>query len=315
MSAADMRVNKVLVRREFWENRSFWLVPLWTGGIVTALGMIAVIKVMLGFSSGGGAAADFSFDNVPDMRDMAPEAIGAYIRVMAAFVWGLFDIAMQIVVFFYMLDSVYGDRRDRSVLFWRSMPVSDTRTVLAKFATAIIVSTGITFVSVVVFQLVFLVPQLILGAYVGAHTWVLLAHPGDFIQSWLYVAYALVVQTLWFMPYYGWQLFCSSWAKRVPFLWAVLVPLLAMLAEAILFRSSHFLHVFFGHSVDWMHYAFQADPETLFRNHGDVDSLGGLVSFASVGRLLTTVNLWVGFTIAACFTYGAIWLRRKRSEI
>ena len=315
MNALVKRLDKTLVLREFWENRSFWLVPLWTGGIATVLGMIVVFKIMLGFSHAGVSTSDVGFDNVPDLRDAAPEAVGAYIRITTAAVWALFDIAMQIVVFFYMLDSLYADRRDRSVLFWRSMPVSDTRTVLAKLATAIIVSTAVTFAATVLFQLVFLVPQLILGAYLDAHAWVVLTYPGEFIKSWLYVAYALLAQTLWFLPYYGWQLLCSAWAKRVPFLWAVLAPLLVILAEGILFRSTHFGHMFFTHALDWTYYAFQVDPETLLRHHGDIGSLGGLVSLDSVGRLLTAVPLWVGFAIAAAFVYASIWLRQNRTEI
>ncbi|HEV2111484.1 MAG TPA: hypothetical protein VGT99_09035 [Gammaproteobacteria bacterium] len=309
-----MNLNKTLIRREFWENRSLWIVPAVTGGILTLVAAIATIKVMLGYASAGGDP-HFALDNVPDLSAVDPGAVTAYIRFMTLFIWGIFDVVAQIVVFFYMLDSLYSDRRDRSILFWRSMPVSDERTVLAKLATTIIVSTAITFVAIVGSQLVLLVPQLVLGTYLNAHPWVLLEHPGDFLESWLIVAYILVVQTLWFLPYYGWQLLASAWAKRVPFLWAVLVPLGVMAAEGILLHSGRFARLVFSHALDWSYVAFDVNPENFFRRHGDADMAGSLVSFESFGHLLASAELWVGFVIAAAFVAGAIWLRRNRSEI
>jgi ABC-2 type transport system permease protein len=221
---------------------------------------------------------------------------------------------MQIVVFFYLLDSLYAERRDRSVLFWRSMPVSDVRSVLAKLATALISVTAITFVATVALELVILVLLLIMGSVLGVHPWALLLHPGAFISSWLLLIYCLVVSAIWYLPYYGWNMLASSWAKKVPFLWSVLVPLGIMGAEGWVFHTFSFGRVFLRHAITWMRPAFNLELLN-FRHLDDVQVNGSLVGLDNLGQLLASPDLWIGLVLAAGFVYGAIVLRRKRSEI
>jgi ABC-2 type transport system permease protein len=222
---------------------------------------------------------------------------------------------MQIVVFFYLLDSLYAERRDRSVLFWRSMPVSDLRSVLAKLGTALISVTAITFVATVVFQLVLLVLFLIMGASVGTHPWALLAHPGAFLGAWLLLAYGLIVQAIWYLPYYGWTMLASSWAKKVPFLWAILVPAGVMFAELWVFHTGHFARMLLEYKLRWLQLAFNFNPVDIRSlKHMDLGN-GPAVGLDNIGAILSSPSLWIGLAVAAAFVYGAIWLRRKRSEI
>src|SRR5262245_27831189 len=105
------------VLRELWENRSIYIAPA-----------IVAIVVLFGFivSTGG----------LPERRRavllLDPEKSRAAIEV-------LYDVAAMLLIFtafivgvFYCLDSLYGERRDRSILFWKSLPVSDLTTVLSK---------------------------------------------------------------------------------------------------------------------------------------------------------------------------------------
>src|SRR5579859_4581012 len=156
MKAGAMHLNKTLIRREFWENRSLWMVPVVVAGILTVLSIYMLIAVLIGhdqtvnnvdFANG----AHFQIDQMPDFRDTDSEGVYGFLHVLTLGLGFLFSLIMQIVVFFYLLDSLYTDRRDRSVLFWRSMPVSDVRTVLAKLGTALISVTAITFVVTVAF--------------------------------------------------------------------------------------------------------------------------------------------------------------------
>lgn len=320
MKAAALKLDKTLVRREFWENRSLWMVPTVVAGILTVLSIYMLVAVLIGhnqtvnnvdFANG----PHFQLDNLPDFRDMDDGAVDMFVRMTTFCLGFLFSFLMQIVVFFYLLDSLYAERRDRSVLFWRSMPVSDLRSVLAKLGTALISVTAITFVVTVAFQLVLLVLELIMGSVLGVHPWALLAHPGAFLGSWLLLAYGLIVQAIWYLPFYGWYMLASSWAKKVPFLWAILVPLGVMFAEAWVFHTGHFARMLMVYKVRWAQLAFNfdfADVQDL--KHMDLGA-GPLMGFGNVGALITSPSLWIGLAAAAAFIYGAIWLRGKRSEI
>ena len=316
MKAAAMRINKTLVRREFWENRSLWIVPAVVIGLFTLTSILKVLLVLSGHvavNSGDGEGVVF---NGPDMADAEPGEVAALLRVSPLFPCVPFNFVMLIVVFFYMLDSLYADRRDRSVLFWRSMPISDTRTVLAKLFTGAFAATAITLGAVVVTQLITILLGLLTGGTLVKHPWLLLTHPVAMLEGWLLLAYALVCQSIWFLPFYGWWMLASAWARKAPLLWAVLPPVLVMVMEGVLFRTAHFAHLIWHHTVDWIGLVFNVDPfRTGMRSGRDLVFDGGYVSIDGLGRFLGSPELWIGLVIGAAFIYGAIWLRRTRSEI
>ncbi|HEV2211895.1 MAG TPA: hypothetical protein VGS99_00975, partial [Gammaproteobacteria bacterium] len=202
MNALVSRMNKTLIRREFWENRSLWMVPAVVIGILTVLSLYMLIAVLVGHSETVNTVdangIHFRIDNLPDFSNAAPEQVVGFVRVVTLALGAMFSFIMKIVLFFYLLDSLYADRRDRSILFWRSMPVSDTRTVLSKLATAMLTFTGITFAAAIVLELILLAFMLILGSVLGVHPWSILTYPGTIVGSWLYLAYGLVVQAIWF---------------------------------------------------------------------------------------------------------------------
>jgi ABC-2 type transport system permease protein len=320
MKAAALKVDKTLIRRELWENRSLWMVPAVAAGILTVLSIYMVVAVLIGHSQTVNNVdlangTHFQLDNMPDFRDADDDAVSMFVRMATYGLAFLFNLLMQIVVFFYLLDSLYAERRDRSVLFWRSMPVSDLRSVLAKLGTALISVTAITFVATVVFQLVLLVLFLIMGASVGTHPWALLAHPGAFLGAWLLLAYGLIVQAIWYLPFYGWYMLASSWAKKVPFLWAILVPAGAMFAELWVFHTGHFARMLLEYKLRWLQLALNFNPVDMRSlKHMDLGN-GPAVGLDNIGAILSSPSLWIGLVVAAAFVYGAIWLRRKRSEI
>ncbi|HEX7964454.1 MAG TPA: ABC-2 transporter permease [Gammaproteobacteria bacterium] len=320
MNAVDMRINKTLIRREFWENRSLWLVPTVFAAILTVLSVYMLVAVLVNHS---GAVNNIDIDNgphfqisdMPDLRDASDAEITGFVRVVTFGLSFMFSRLMLIVTFFYLLDSLYADRRDRSVLFWRSMPVSDTRTVLSKLATALIGVTVVAFAVTVAFELVLLVLGLILGSALGTHPFVLLAHPGAFLSSWLLVAWGELVQALWYLPIFAWVMLASSWAKKTPFLWTVLVPAGIIVAEAWVFHTGYFARMIAHQTVDWLPLAFNFDA---LKMHGDksFDVIGGpIFGLGNIGHVFTAPRLWIGAALAAAFIYGAIELRRKRSEI
>ena len=145
-----------------------------------------------------------------------------------------------IVGMFYCLDALHGERRDRSILFWKSLPVSDLTTVLSKASIPLVVLPLLTFAITVATQLIMLLlsSAVLLGSGLSVATlWTQLS----LFQMSLMLLYHLVtVHALWYAPIYGWLLLVSAWARRAPFLWAAL-PLLAIgVVEKIAFNTSHF---------------------------------------------------------------------------
>ena len=145
-----------------------------------------------------------------------------------------------VVAVFYCLDALHGERRDRSILFWKSLPVSDLTTVLSKAAIPLVVLPLLTFAITVLTQLIMALMSsaVLLGSGLSVATlWAQLSLP----QTWLALLYHLVtVHSLWYAPIFGWLILVSAWARRAPILWAAL-PLLAIaLVEKIAFNTTHF---------------------------------------------------------------------------
>ncbi|HSC47860.1 MAG TPA: hypothetical protein VLG68_07225 [Gammaproteobacteria bacterium] len=317
MNALVTRLDKTLIRRELWENRSLWIVPLVTLGILTVLSLYMLLAVLFGYSNAVNGNIEmmngqhFELSNLPDFAAMDPNQITSLLQILPTSLGAVFAFIMQIVGFFYLLDSLYADRKDRSVLFWRSMPVSDLRTVLAKLFTASIVVAALTFAAAIAFELILLVFGLIGGGILGVHLWVLLLHPWGWVSGWLLLAYGLGAMTLWFLPYYAWGMLASSWARKVPFLWTVLPPLAIMGAEGWVFKTGHFARLWFGHAVNWFPRAFNL----VSVRDGDLRVAIDPVTLESIGRYFASPELWIGLVVAAAFTAGAVWFRQNRSEI
>lgn len=276
------------MRRELWENRSIYIAPLAAAGV----GIMAFL-VGLGFSH--------------SMRRHAEDAADQ--RVMLAMpyahaVWLLLATSLA-VGFFYCLDALHGERRDRSILFWKSLPVSDLITVLAKASIPLVVLPLLVFAIAVTTHLIMLpVNAAALLASGAAAT----LRQLPLFQMELVLLYGLTALALWHAPLYGWLLLVSAWARRAAFLWAVL-PLAALCAfERIAFRTSYFSSL-----LEDRLYGFAEDAFALHGQTGvPVDP--HLIPLAALtpGRFLGTPGLWIGLACAAIFVAAAARMRRCR---
>ena len=282
------------IRRELWENRSIYIAPL----VAAALGMLAFFINLL---------------YLPRTLRAFPGMEPGHQQMMIAMpyghlVWLLLPTAF-IVGFFYSLDALHGERRDRSILFWKSLPISDRTTVLSKASIPLVILPLLVFAIAVILHLVMLLLStavlLLLG---GAGT--LWAHLPLF-QMELVLLYGLVVVALWHAPLYAWLLLISAWARRATFLWAVL-PLLAIgTFERIAFHTSHFadlLHNRLG--------GFAADAFNFTTPDGSPVDLHFIpLSLITPGKFLSRPGLWIGLIFAAIFLAAAVRLRRNREPI
>jgi ABC-2 type transport system permease protein len=278
------------VRRELWENRSIYVVPL-----------IVAVVALFGFL--------ISTIGMPERRQGVLLLDPAHQR---AAIGMPYDAAAMMLIFtafivgvFYCLDALHGERRDRSILFWKSLPLSDFTTVLSKASVPLVILPLIIFAIIVLVQFLMLLwsSAVLLQSGLAGTTWTRF----NLLQQSLILLYSLIVIALWHAPIYGWALMISGWARRATFLWAVL-PLFAIsILEKIAFDTSHFASMLKDRVFGAGDTAFAFQP-----HHGvAIDSLVQLTP----GRYLATPGLWMGLAFAAAFVAIAVWQRRYRGPI
>src|SRR5438477_1084208 len=275
------------VWRELWENHSIYIAP----SIVSAI--ILFGSFVGSFHLPGRRQNALLLD--PARRRAAielPYDIVAVMLIFTAFIIGVF----------YCLDALHGERRERSILFWKSLPVSDLTTVLSKVSVSLVVLPLVSFAVIVATQFMMLLisTAALLPSGLAATTWANF----NLLQESLVLLYGLIAIALWHAPIYGWALLVSGWVRRATFLWAVLPLLGIAFFEKITFNTSHFASLLKDRLLGFA-------PEALeFSAHRDiaVDSL-------TPGKYLASSDLWIGLVFAALFVAGATRLRRYRGPL
>jgi ABC-2 type transport system permease protein len=274
------------LRREFWESRSIYLAPLAVAALFLVGFLVTLIHlphVMRALSALDPAKQR---DTIIEPYDMA-----------ASLLMGTFIL----VALFYSIETLQRERRDRSILFWKSLPVSDSTTVLAKasipFVVLPLLSCAIAFVTE--FIMLLLSSAVLAGSGLPVRTY--WEQVSLFQGSLLLLYHVITVHVLWSAPVYGWLLLVSAWARRAAFLWAVLPPLAICALEKLLFNTAHFgafLGHFFTGGTEGLYApgTFPMDPAT----------------HLTPGRFLATLGLWMGLAVTAAFLALAVRLRRCR---
>ena len=262
------------VRRELWENRSIYVAPLTVAGVI-ALASLGAVR-----------------------HNLQPDKLAAHDELVAGVLMG----TTLIVAIFYCLDALYGERRDRSVLFWKSMPVSDWTAVLSKMAVPMVILPVVTFVLAIATQLIMLLAASAFLSMKGQSAAALWSLPWLRMTSGM-LYHLVTVHSLYYAPIFGWLLLVSAWAKRLPFLWAFL-PLAAIgFIEKIAFNTTHFATMLGSRISGGM----DANPA----------KGGGMMMLWPSHPLefLTMPGLWIGLAIAAICIAAAVRLRRYRDPI
>jgi ABC-2 type transport system permease protein len=283
------------VRRELWENRSIYIGP----GAVGAIAMLGFLISLLGLPH-----------TMHDLVGLDPARRTIALAVPFAHVAMLLLLTEFLVGFFYSLDALHGERRDRSILFWKSLPVSDLTTVLSKASIPLVVLPVLTFAITFVLQVIMLVLSTAVVAASGADAATMLRQL-PFVQIELVLLYSVIVMTLSQAPIYGWLLLVSGWARRAPFLWAVL-PLVAIcVMEGIAFRTWYL-----GKLLTNRLFGFVTDAFNFTMPDGTpIDAHFIPVTQLTPGRFLSSPGLWIGLGFAAIFLAAAVRLRRYREPI
>jgi ABC-2 type transport system permease protein len=316
-----MKTLPWLFRREFWENKGgFFWAPIVAGGLFVALNfMVLAVASAAAERSNiqiGLMKFDTALSKAPEqVKLMAATGIDVTILMIAAMI----AVVTAVVVFFYSLGALYDDRRDRSVLFWKSLPISDRDTVLSKAISALLLAPSIGMVAG-------LATVLVVATFMAFHGQNFFgivffdAHP---IRMTLLALATVPVAALWALPTVGWLMLCSAWARSKPFLWAVGVPVGAGIVVSW-FDLMQSLNTpdswFWKHVVarallgvmpaSWMSEAQLAALE----NVEEASDIANVISFGTVYATLGQIELWVGAAIGVAMLIAATRLRRWRDE-
>lgn len=298
-----------LLRRELAEHPASWMVPAVLGGLF----VVAALFAVFGIARVGIDEIQFSSDMMAEAAD--PMAIRAMLMVMFLPIAMLFTLVISVVIGFYLLDALHADRKDRSILFWKSLPVSDLKTVGSKYLTAV---GAMPLQALALFVATAVLVWLIVGtAGAVAGTSAFLLHgPAALAQAVIVLAYGLLVLGLWYAPLHGWLLLVSAFARRAVLAWAVLPPLLVIVAEKTLFDTKYFAMLVAQRFSSGFDLAFSGEATAKIEavDSGVSAVFPALADFLTPGRFLASPALWAGLAVGAAFFAGAVWLRRWRDE-
>jgi ABC-2 type transport system permease protein len=275
------------VRRELWEHRAIVWGPLLVAGIV----VIGFLYRSFGFA--GRFRALLALE--PDKQianAIVPYSIAASAVILVSFV----------VAAFYSFDALNGERRDRSILFWKSMPVSDLTTVLSKAAVAMVVTPAVAFAIALATQLFMLIASssiLLFNGMSPADLWKLI----PLGHMTVVMAYGIAIHAIWYAPALALFLLMSAWAKTSPFLWVALSVFAAFAVEKITAGTSFVASMLNYRIVGAMQEGFSVNAMKRAVSH---------VSEIDIGRFFTTPNVWIGIVFTVVCLALAVRLRRER---
>ena len=275
------------LRRELWEHRAVYFAPLLMAGIALVAMLFHMRRVV---------------PNIRMLEAMEPAKQAASALLPFGITASAVLATSWIVAVYYCIESLHSERRDRSILFWKSMPVSDGETVASKAVMAL-----------VVIPLAGLVVALGLQAVLLGMVAVALAIAGiDFAALWkplpvgttlLAFPYGVATQAVWFAPSFAYLMLVSAWSKRAPFLWAALPPFAAMALERLAFGTGYVTGFLRDRITGGMRYAFEDDATKQAVTE---------MSQLTPGVFFTAPAVWIGLVAAAAMLHCAVVVRRHR---
>ena len=308
-----------LMKREYWENKgAFRTTPLVIGGLYI-IGMLMAIFTTIHFDNDL-----YTFTEAVRLAAQQPEELRAAVVYNGMLVspW-LFSLVLSIVVFFYLLGSLYDDRKDRSILFWKSLPTSDMLTLTSKLLTAMFLAPLIFWVIFVITEIAMALIGSIMVLSVGENPWTLVLSIVNPFKAWGFVLLSYLAMAFWALPLYGWLMFVSSFAPRIPLLFSVLPPVVfAVLQIWIKFLQTFtFRDNLFGIIGHW----FSNSPLIMSADghNGEIaaslgipitDDFDHAVTIGNMLDRLFSLHMAIGLAVAAVFLAGALWFRHRATD-
>lgn len=305
-----------LMRRELWESPiAFKWTPL-------AVGALIIVFVIIALIIGARVDAEMALtgDALRTLADQTPEQRRLLVSGALFSASTVFFQLMLLVILFYLAGSLFDDRKDRSILYWKSLPVSDRMTVASKVMTAGLLIPATFLAAIILTQLALLLIATGYALLAGVNPLTTLWLPASLPKLWTIMVLGLLVQALWLLPIYAWLLFCSSWAPRLPILIAIGVPAaISFIQHAWTLATSMSLPGLnlglillkrLGTGVLPMNINVEIGDDM-----SDVEFNEELfMSFSALGEQLLRPEMWIGLVLAAILLSAAVWFRRRATD-
>jgi ABC-2 type transport system permease protein len=286
-----MKTYSWLIRREFWEFRATWMIP-------AAVGAVLIVAALFG-----------RIDMTAFDSHLAEMNLGTIYLVGLAV---LFYTVMGVYSSWYLTDCLYNDRRDRSILFWKSLPVSDTQTVLSKLLMGVVV---IPLVFMVAADLTSLLMAFVISVRARSFNAVLW-HPGTWFQVQVLWLYVIATTAIWYLPIVGWLMLVSAWAKRAVMLWSLLPPLVLYLIEKWFLNTHIVYNVLRDRLAGYAAVAYHGNEQWVNDNMSETaPSPVSVWRFINPAGFVSSLDVWIGLAVGIALIVATIQLRMRRSEI
>jgi ABC-2 type transport system permease protein len=277
-----------LVRRELWEHRSLWIAPL----VVEALLAISLLIGRINM-------------DLPERVLTAQQKVSLFTILQWVLAQPVF-LVVSIVVGFYLLDCLYAERKDRSILFWKSLPLSDEVTVGSKFLVAAVVVPLGVFALATVSDLLF--AAILALRLPGSLSW----STYEWLRTELVLLLECALGVLWYSPIAGALLLFSAWIRRNPIVWASLVPIVAPIIERVALGTSYIWR-FERYRINGIWHNLISGPD-VFNNFHNLQTVGVVLDSFNIRGAFTDVDLWLGVIAAVAMAYAAARVRRYRDD-
>ncbi len=297
-----------LMKREFWEHRSIWVTPVAIASVVT-LGTLTALAFAGEFAKELDVAI-FGAQNIAGDTERRAVLTGLFLGSSWLFLFGL-----GVLTIFYTLDSLYAERKDKSILFWRSLPVTDAETVISKLLTAVVLIPAVATAGIIATHLVNLIVTSVWVSMKGGDAGMLIWGSVPLFDNWMAILIAIYGMAIWMSPFLGWFLFVSAYTKRAPLLMAFLPLILIPMIEGIFSRTAHFAEAVWGRGAKIPLFA-DLDLDRFFdEGHPRVsEEMVSLLNHIDLVKFFTSVDTWLGIIVCGLLTTAAIYVRRYRDE-
>ena len=308
-----------LIQREYWENKgTFRTTPLVIGGIYIALLLMSIFTT---------AHIDndlYTFKEAVRLMGEQPAELRGSILYQALLGSSVFfTIVMSFVVFFYLLGALYDDRKDRSILFWKSLPASDTLTVASKLLAAMVLAPLAFLAVLIVTHILMALIGSLMVLSVDANPWSLFLSLANPFKAWGMIAASWFAASIWALPLYGWLLLVSAFAPRAPLLFAVLPPVVLSILQIWIefLRTFTLKNSMAGVIRDWIVNSPAILTAEVADGKGEIalgipltGSFDHAVTLANMLDRLFSLQMLGGLVVAAAFLGGALWLRHRATD-
>jgi ABC-2 type transport system permease protein len=298
----QLRMLHTLVRREFWEHRALWIAPL----------VVAALLLLSAMWTHGAMQIDVS--DASEWLDPQIKTV-----VFSLGMWALtipHYLVMILVLNFYLLDCLYTERKDRSILFWKALPVSDGVTVASKLLVGCIVVPFGTYAIALVTDLLFTAIW-DLRAQIGHAPELVVWDTTAFVKTQILMFLGLVISILWYSPFIGVLVLASAWVRRNPLMWVTIVPLLLIIVEKVAF-GTHYLRTFLNYRGDgiWgdLHMESIVGGSLTGVGRAAIASIPAIYERVHIAPAFINMDLWLGVVFTIACAYGAARIRRYRDD-